>query len=140
MSTKRASSALIVDADNNLLVVRRSETHPWAAYQPDLPGGRIKKDETHPDGLAREILEETGIKLSGQDLRKAGLLTHHDFFHINKIEHSLYGFRCKKRPKITLSWEHNKYEWVPLHEVKGLETPIQIEFEKIIASGFFDTL
>jgi len=140
MATHRAASALILDADNSLLIVRRGETHPWAAHEPDLPGGFVEKDEGHPDGLVRELFEETGIVVAESSLREGAVFAHPDYFNNNNIEHSLYAFRFKVRPEVILSWEHDRYDWISLEEVRGLEKPVQREFDKLRSSGFFETL
>ncbi len=139
MGTKRAGSALIVDGDNNLLVLRRGETHPYAAFEADLPGGFIDDTETHRDGVAREISEEIGLKISADDLSEVSSILHKDFYRMHQIEHSFFAYRFKERPAITLSWEHDEYQWLPISEVRGLEGPVQREIKRIISSGFFDT-
>ena len=61
---KQAAKALIRDGQGNILVLYRSETHPYLAHDIDLPGGEIESDETPEIGLEREIMEETGIAIT----------------------------------------------------------------------------
>jgi 8-oxo-dGTP pyrophosphatase MutT (NUDIX family) len=140
MATHRAASGLILDAKNAVLILRRGDTHPWAAHEPDLPGGFVEDGETHSSGLAREILEEVGLNISESYLKEAGIFTHHDYSNNNEIEHSLYAFRCHIRPEIILSWEHDKYDWIPINKVKGLEKPLQNKIDTLLSEGFFETL
>ena len=49
----------IIKTDNKILFVKCNDI-----YQ--LPGGRIKTNETLPDGLKREVQEETGIVLKNE--------------------------------------------------------------------------
>lgn len=140
MAVKRASSVLILDANNHVLILRRGETHPYAALRPDLPGGVVEPHETHIEGLVREIQEEIGLSIEASDLKKASLITHHDFYFVNTIEHSLFLYRVEERPDVVLSWEHDQHMWVPLHEVEGLERPVQREFDRLRALGFLEDL
>lgn len=54
--------AVIRDSDGRLLLVRRAR--PPAAGRWSLPGGRIELGETPEQALAREVAEETGLRVS----------------------------------------------------------------------------
>ena len=63
--TQHVAKAIIYDAENNILLLKRSdEGKRW-----DIPGGHLKDievkrgDEGFEDGLTREVAEETGIIL-----------------------------------------------------------------------------
>ena len=58
---KDAVKVIVVDAADNILVLRRSGTHPYYPYHADFPGGDIEPDETIEEALIRELYEETGI-------------------------------------------------------------------------------
>lgn len=49
-------AAAIVRHDGRVLVVRRRDNGQW-----EPPGGVLELHESIPDGLAREVLEETGL-------------------------------------------------------------------------------
>ena len=49
-------AAAITDAHGRLLAIRRSDNDHW-----EPPGGVLELTETIPDGLAREVREETGL-------------------------------------------------------------------------------
>lgn len=54
-----ATVALILNDKNELLVCRRAKEPAKGTL--DLPGGFIDMDETGEEGVAREVLEETGL-------------------------------------------------------------------------------
>lgn len=56
-----ATVALILNKKNELLVCRRAKDPAKGTL--DLPGGFIDMDETAEEGVAREVLEETGLKV-----------------------------------------------------------------------------
>ena len=56
-----ATVALILNEKNELLVCRRAKDPAKGTL--DLPGGFIDMNETGEEGVAREVLEETGLKV-----------------------------------------------------------------------------
>lgn len=56
-----ATVALILNEQNELLVCRRAKEPAKGTL--DLPGGFIDMNETAEEGVAREVLEETGLKV-----------------------------------------------------------------------------
>lgn len=61
-----AAKAVIVNDQNKVLVVREATTYEEGTHfgQYGLPGGRIREGESFYDGLDREVLEETGLKVA----------------------------------------------------------------------------
>ncbi len=62
MNPSASTVAVIVDARNRLLVVRRSKEPAKGTL--DLPGGFCDCFETAEEGVAREVLEETGLSVT----------------------------------------------------------------------------
>lgn len=121
----RSAKAVILDAAGRALLLRRSETHPEFAFAPDLPGGTILNHETYEEGMIRELQEETGVT-SGQ-IANIHRLYKGVFYEPNKeTERILFGVRLlSEEPAITLSSEHDKYDWVSVADLKGIEEPYQ---------------
>lgn len=110
--------ALIQNDKGEYLLLRRaevmtseSETH-W-----DIPGGRIEPEEALHDALRREVLEETGIKLSDEP----ELLAAQDIFvsainlHVVRLT-----YRLKGQGEVVLSHEHQETRWVLLEDALTL--------------------
>ncbi len=54
--------AIIVDPSDRLLLIRRG--HPPGEGLWSIPGGRVEPSETDAAALRREVLEETGLRVS----------------------------------------------------------------------------
>ena len=63
MSTDRPHSVsvagVIVDDQDRALLIKRRDNGHW-----EPPGGILEREETIPEALQREVLEETGIKIA----------------------------------------------------------------------------
>jgi 8-oxo-dGTP pyrophosphatase MutT (NUDIX family) len=62
-SVEFSQKALIRDTAGRLLLVRNSPDHPGCPGMWDLPGGRVEAGEGLDLALAREVLEETGLRV-----------------------------------------------------------------------------
>lgn len=51
-----AASAIVVDKQGDILLIRRSDNELWS-----IPGGRMEVGESLSEAVVREVLEETGI-------------------------------------------------------------------------------
>ncbi|WP_336208121.1 NUDIX hydrolase [Nonomuraea sp. LPB2021202275-12-8] len=58
--------AIVFDASRRLLVIRRGR--PPGAGLWSLPGGRVEPGETDAAALTREVMEETGLRVSVGEL------------------------------------------------------------------------
>ncbi|OYX41891.1 hypothetical protein B7Y94_04375 [Candidatus Saccharibacteria bacterium 32-49-12] len=104
---KRAAKALIRNHQGEILVLFRSQTHPRLAHDIDLPGGEIEHREAVEMGLAREVVEETGMVLDFE--------THHRRLSwrsgISRSRH-LYEVVDDGVQPVKISWEHESYAWM----------------------------
>ena len=102
------AKALIFDKQGNILVLRRSGSHPHFAHHFDFPGGEVEQKEDPAKAVVREIKEETGLIIKSSKLnlgfekKLPSELTHTLFvIHLDDI-----------RPDVIASWEHSGYEWL----------------------------
>lgn len=56
-------AGVVVDANDRVLVIQRRDNSHW-----EPPGGVLELDETPEDGTRREVLEETGVRVSVEGL------------------------------------------------------------------------
>ena len=82
---RKSAKIIVLDKANNILVLRRSETHPYWPKHYDFPGGIIEKDEAPEVGVERELIEETGLKAENISLiyEKKHLLGFHRYISVS---------------------------------------------------------
>jgi phosphoglycolate phosphatase len=111
--------ALIFNAKNEALMIR---THKWSDLW-GIPGGKIKFGEASEAALRREILEETGLKIS--DIRFAlvqDCIHSKEFYRDAHFVLLNYTCRCAgKNPPVKLNDEGREYRWVKLVETKKMK-------------------
>jgi ADP-ribose pyrophosphatase YjhB (NUDIX family) len=61
-----AASAIVVDSEGDILLIRRSDNELWS-----IPGGRMEIGESLSEAAMREVREETGIH--ARPLRVTGI-------------------------------------------------------------------
>ena len=106
----KGAKALIMLEKKALLLVKPNG-------DPDLPGGRVEEDESRQSALHREIMEETGLRVSilgpiaeWSFMKNAGL----------RITGVTY-FCVYSGGQIILSNEHSGYFWADLDKVWQLD-------------------
>jgi ADP-ribose pyrophosphatase YjhB (NUDIX family) len=64
MTSVQFAQKAVVTLGNKILLVRKSAEDPNRPGKWDLPGGRMKPGEDVDKHLAREVLEETGLRVT----------------------------------------------------------------------------
>jgi 8-oxo-dGTP diphosphatase len=109
---KQVAKLVIVDKDNKYLLLNLNN-HPTFGNDSDLPGGTLDDGESAIEAMIREVQEEVGVSIKKDHVEEiysgTGYSTHGTYY-------TLFITRLDKRPKITLSWEHSSYRWVPLDD------------------------
>jgi phosphoglycolate phosphatase-like HAD superfamily hydrolase/ADP-ribose pyrophosphatase YjhB (NUDIX family) len=111
--------ALIFNGAGEVLMIR---THKWSNKW-GIPGGKIKWGETSEAALRREILEETGLKISGITFVLVQDCIHSKEFY-RDAHFVLLNYTCRcagKNPRVTLNDEGREFRWVKLAETKRLK-------------------
>lgn len=115
------AKSLIVNEKNEVLVLTIGEykAHPEKSYQPDLPGGQVEigDGETEKAGAIREAFEEAGITIDSKDMFLAYTKSGPYLAENKSMSFFLYIAHLDYTPEITISWEHQSYEWIPVSEL-----------------------
>ncbi|MFZ2544976.1 MAG: NUDIX hydrolase [Candidatus Saccharimonadales bacterium] len=100
-----------------ILVLRRSDTHPSRPHWTDMPGGLANSGESENHTVVREAQEETGITLNPSDIKL--FYTEAEYYsEIGKSVNKLFYFvSLEKTPAVKISWEHESYEWCTLDQL-----------------------
>lgn len=128
----QVAKALLFDANDHILVLRRSHTHPTYAFQLDFPGGEVEPGESAIMAAAREIHEETGLKIHHQTLT----LAHHAVAE-DGYRHLV--FRAKLaavRPTIEISWEHDQHQWMTAGQLLEVSHPSDVDDYFVTVSDY----
>ena len=103
--------------DSRILVLYKPEDGRKRSAVPDreedLPGGCVEDDETWEEALRREVMEETGLTIECDQPFHTWTITTplHNIFGVDFICHWMAG-------DVELSWEHERYEWLALDEIR----------------------
>lgn len=110
--------ALILRPDNRVLLVQRARNdEKFFPGTWELPGGKIQQNGDLLEDMRRELLEETGIELPQDE--HIPIVGYSHFQHQNGlwITTILFGALVTFIPDVTLSKEHDAFEWVAYHDV-----------------------
>lgn len=126
------AKTILVNEVGEILVLQRAvwEEDPELGHKPDFPGGQVEGGESEKDAAVRELLEETGITISPNDLVPGytGSILYEENDQL--VGRTLYIAKLDHTPEVTLSSEHESYEWLKPERV--VETK---EFSTFYAEG-----
>jgi len=118
MNTIYVSSCLI-KKKNKILITSRPKGKFLSGFY-ELPGGKLKKDESFIDCIKREIKEEINLQIHDSEIRNLDLITHKYkkmiiimmVFIINKWRGKI---RCNENQKIAWisPYEIRKFKFLP---------------------------
>ncbi len=119
IETDVIEKAIVVNKKEQILLLRRSKTDTRRPLQWDLPGGGHQEGESLEDGVLREVLEESGLKVSR--LRPIYTKTEMRNWDDN-TRNALFIFYTARSStdEVELSFEHDKYRWVDIKEAINL--------------------
>jgi 8-oxo-dGTP diphosphatase len=114
-----AAKAFIVDKEGKLLLVKRRADDVQKPGVWEVPGGRLEPGEDILQGLRREILEETGLRVRIQ--MPMGM---HEFTSDDGVRIQMLVFLARQDGGIfALSDEHTKSRWTEFHEAREIIYP-----------------
>ena len=108
------SAKIVLQRNGQVLLIKNDKG--W-----DLPGGHIKEGENIISGLMREVFEETGLSLSGEDIVSL------------HMQHKNKKFFCGEygTDDVTLSDEHYEYGFFTLEEILKMDN-VSKEYKRAV--------
>lgn len=85
---------IVIDADNRVFLVRHTYVSGWY-----LPGGGVEVGQTMGDALARELMEEGRIELSGEPVLHGVFLNSHVSVRDHVAVYVIRQFRQDRMPE-----------------------------------------
>jgi len=109
---------LLKNLEGKYLLIRRSaEKYREVQHKWDIPGGRINTGATLLDNLAREVEEETGLRLTSAPR----LIAAQDILPTPEKHVVRLTYVGETEGELRLSDEHNGFQWVTMEELKVFE-------------------
>jgi len=111
---RESVAKILVLNDNNQVLILKAGVHvarPEKSHTPDLPGGLVDADESERNAVVRETQEETGITLDPNAVRLGYAETRFYPESGTSVTKLLYITKITGTPEVTLSSEHEAYEW-----------------------------
>ena len=123
--------ALIRDHAGRVLMVR---TRKWSNLW-GIPGGKIKRGETSPDALRREVREETNLELDDvQFVMVQDCIDSPEFYREAHFLLLNYTALCREPADVRLNHEAQEFRWVSPAEAMTMElnAPTRILLNKTL--------
>ena len=124
---------LVLDHDQRLLLLRRTQNTSLGAGQWGLPAGKIETGESAEQAAIREMREEIGPDHKVSLVRHVGPIR--DTFYGGKFEIHLFQQQWLEGA-VSLNHEHTAYAWVDKSEISDYDVMLGIE-EDIAILGFW---
>lgn len=109
-----------------LFICRSTEKYPEVGPKWDIPSGRINAGETLMENLKREVLEETGLTLAGQQVLVGAQDILKGERHIVRLT-----YMGEADGEVTLSDEHSEYKWLKPEDFGTLE-PMDVYVKELL--------
>ena len=125
----------ILNSNNEVLVVKRSDNDDFLPGLWELPGGGTDFGENPQEALKREVFEEVGLSVSvGKPLTVEDYFMENDHEKIHRVEIFFLCLLMDSTQHVQLSFEHSAYKWVAKVDLPSVG--ITDYMEKAIAACF----
>lgn len=115
MERESVAKLLVLNEKREALVLTTStyKEHPEKEHKPDLPGGLVEPGEAEQLAVIRETAEETSVELDPSTITLVYAETKFYPAENKSVTKLLYLAQLALTPTVAISWEHEKYDWVP---------------------------
>ena len=127
---------LIVDEQNRLLLMKRSDSGSWG-----LPGGAVEPGEVVEDAARREAFEESGLKVGEMSL--IGVFSGPECYYKYPNGDEVYNITIaylsnEVTGDVHLNGEHTEWDWFASADIPAdLSPPIKPVIDKLKESAKF---
>jgi 8-oxo-dGTP pyrophosphatase MutT (NUDIX family) len=104
----KVAKVIIINPEGQYLLLTR-DNHPLFGFDADIPGGVVETAEIPVVAAIRELIEETGIRATPDEL---ALLYSGTDYSAHGTEYNVYLLELLEMTDIQLSWEHARFAWV----------------------------
>ena len=113
----RVACKALIAREGKVLIIRESNKYEEGTNvgKYDMPGGRITPGEPFAEALQREVLEESGLKVTvGQPIYVAEWRP-----VVKGVQLHIVGiyFLCEASGEVKLSDDHDDYKWIEASEI-----------------------
>ena len=126
--TIQVTAAILIRENTVLIAKRRSDDRQAGKWE--FPGGKIEKDESPEQCLAREMKEEFNIEVAvGEHLWQSRHRYHHGLI-------TLMAYRTFWKTGTISTHAHEEVRWVPIHQLNRYDfSPADIPFVERLMRG-----
>lgn len=111
MQSKVLAKAVVLNAQGQVLLLRRSASDERRPGEQDFPGGEVEPGEEITKGVAREISEEAGLQVPPDSVRLIHAATELYEQRGESVTRLLFVAHVADA-NVTLSFEHDAYQWL----------------------------
>lgn len=117
-----SATGLIVDSQDRILVIKRSDNDDFLPGVWVFPGGGVDYQEEPEEALKREILEECGIEVEiSHPLTTFSYMMPSKQGEKHAVE-IIYLCTLANDQKVNLSFEHSDFKWISFSEISQIHT------------------
>lgn len=114
INSKCTTAAVVIRANNKVLLLQRGTTAPWMPGYWNLPGGILENNETPEQAAKRECLEESGIV--------PATLTPVYQTTVEGCPVHFFGTTIQSEKQINLDYESSNFAWITLQQLNSYPT------------------
>ena len=110
-------TAAILEKDDKILIAQRKSENDLFGGLWEFPGGKIERDETPEECMARELNEELNIEVEVGELVTSNK---------HKYSHGIFELLAYKVKHISGKFilnDHDEIKWVTIYELSNFEFP-----------------
>ena len=121
----RLGANAIITCNGKLLLEKRKDSDIWG-----LVGGGVKKYETEPQAMAREVYEELGIRIPKERFNKLGVygepgrIAAYRDGSIWRMVIVVFGLDLEEEPDMKISQESKDLRFFTKEEIKDIEVVV----------------